>query len=68
MRDKQYGDWVHIWNELTQSAGHQLGYANMVGNIPTLTTPVYNPSGASSNVTVDSEILYIPLEFWFKSC
>jgi hypothetical protein len=64
--DKQYGDWMHIWNELTQSAGHQLGYANMVGNIPTLTTPVYNPTGSGSNVTVDGEILYIPLEFWFN--
>ena len=62
--DKQYGDWLHIWNELTQSAGHQLGYANMVGNIPTLTTPVMNTSGTS--VTVPGEILYIPLEFWFN--
>ena len=66
MRDKQYGDWIHIWNELTQSAGHQLGYANMVGNIPTLTTPVYNQSGPT--VTVDGQILYVPLEFWFKPC
>lgn len=56
--------WLHIWNELTQSAGHQLGYANMVGNIPQLTTPVLNNSG--SDVTVGSQILYIPLEFWFN--
>lgn len=62
--DKHYGDWVHIWNELTQSAGHQLGYANMVGNIPTLTTPVVVPTGASK--TVASQVLYIPLEFWFN--
>lgn len=62
--DKHYGDWLHIWNELTQSAGHQLGYANMVGNIPQLTTPVYNTG--SSAVTVPSQILYIPLEFWFN--
>jgi hypothetical protein len=49
---------------LTQSAGHQLGYANMVGNIPTLTTPVVNTG--SSAVTVAGEVLYIPLEFWFN--
>ena len=24
--DKHYGDWLHIWNELTQTAGHQAGY------------------------------------------
>lgn len=35
----------------------------MVGNIPQLTTPVKNTSG--STVTVPSQILYIPLEFWF---
>ena len=57
--DKHYGDWMHIWNELTQTAGHKVGYANMVGNVPRLTqfTPV-----AGSTPEVD---LYIPLEFWF---
>ena len=38
--DKHYGDWLHIWNELTQTAGHQAGYANMVGNVPRLTQTV----------------------------
>ena len=61
-RDKHYGDWLHIWNELTQSAGHQLGYANMVGNTPLLATPLVNSSGSSS--VVPGQILYIPLEFW----
>lgn len=61
--DKHYGDWIHIWSELTQTAGHQLGYANMVGNIPKLVNPTYNTSG--SPVTVKGEVLYIPLEFFF---
>jgi hypothetical protein len=59
--DKHYGDWLHIWNELTQTAGHQLGYANMVGNVPTLTTPVV---GGASTV-VPGQQLFIPLQFWF---
>jgi hypothetical protein len=62
--DKHYGDWLHIWNELTQSAGHQLGYANMVGNVPQLTTPLLNYSN-SADADVNGQILYIPLEFWF---
>ncbi len=62
--DKHYGDWMHIWNELTQSAGHQLGYANMVGNVPSLTTPLLNTS-TSTDATVAGQVLYIPLEFWF---
>ena len=28
--DKHYGDWLHIWNELTQTAGHWDGYKLMV--------------------------------------
>lgn len=58
--DKQYGQWLHIWNELTQQPGLQAGYANMVGNVPAL-TQVYTGKGA----TVPSTTLYIPLQFWF---
>jgi len=57
--DKHYGDWLHIWNELTQTSGHQAGYANMVGNVPALTQVVTN--GGSTPATT----LYIPLQFWF---
>lgn len=56
--------WLHIWNELTQTAGHQLGYANMVGNHPSLVTPVENKSGSA--VSVPGKTLYIPLQFWFS--
>lgn len=62
--DKHYGDWLHIWNELTQTAGHQLGYANMVGNVPQLINPITN--AGSSPISVPGEILYIPLEFWWN--
>jgi Large eukaryotic DNA virus major capsid protein/Major capsid protein N-terminus len=61
--DKHYGEWLHIWNELSQTAGHQMGYANMVGNIPQLVTPITNKSG--QDAYCPSEILYIPLQFWF---
>lgn len=62
--DKHYGDWLHIWNELTQTAGHQLGYANMVGNHPSLTNPRLVTSSTAQ--TVPETMLYIPLEFWFN--
>jgi hypothetical protein len=68
--DKHYGDWLHIWNELTQTAGHQAGYANMVGNVPRLTQPV---SGAATGAGTDCDAtscipettLFVPLQFWF---
>ena len=58
--DKQYGDWLHIWNELTQTPGHQAGYANMVGNVPKLTQVISGANGA-----VPATTLFIPLQFWF---
>jgi hypothetical protein len=60
--DKHYGDWMHIWNELTQTSGKKVGYQNMIGNVPTL-TQLTAPSGADA--LVPEMDLYIPLEFWF---
>ena len=55
--DKQYGDWLNIWNELTQEAGHQAGYDNMVGNTISLTGTGLRGTEATT--------LYVPLQFWF---
>ena len=60
--DKQYGEWMQIYSELTIKAGHSAGYANMIGNVPALTN-MYAPAGASA--TVPSTSLYIPLQFYF---
>jgi hypothetical protein len=78
--DKHYGDWLQIWNELTQEAGKQAGYAKMVGNVPQLTNliaqggdPCYNycaggePIASSSLLSCTPEYtLYVPLQFWFN--
>jgi hypothetical protein len=61
--DKHYSDWLHIWNELTQTPGRQSGYAGLVGNMSALTAPIFNESGDSR--TKAGATLYIPLEFWF---
>jgi hypothetical protein len=63
--DKHYGDWLHIWNELTQTAGHQDGYANMVGNVPALTQVYSGNSSSANSTTVPETTLYIPLQFFF---
>ena len=63
--DKHYSEWLHIWNELTQTAGHALGYANMVGNTPDLTALSTTAGNASSATVVAGKYLYIPLQFWF---
>ena len=35
--DRQYGDWMHIWNQVTLSKEQQDGYYKMVGNTTQLT-------------------------------
>ena len=77
--DKHYGDWLHVWNELTQEPGKQSGYAEMVGNVPELVNLLVQGGegcdnyctggepGASSEVRncAPEYTLYIPLQFWF---
>ena len=57
--DKHYGDWLHIWNELSQTAGHWDGYRTMVEGD--------SDWDASLSETDDKakRTLYIPLQFWF---
>ena len=79
--DKQYGDWMYIWNELSLPTGKKEGFDDMVGGegfnllpltINTGATSAAVPSGAQSAITsaVDGLVdkvttLYVPLEFWF---
>ena len=55
--DRHYGQWLHIWQELTQTKEHEDGYNVMIGNTAELTTPA---------ASVPSRTLYIPLQFWFN--
>tara|TARA_B110000285_G_scaffold57803_1_gene66071 strand:- start:3915 stop:5096 length:1182 start_codon:yes stop_codon:yes gene_type:complete len=49
---KHTGEWLHIWNELTEPSSKRQGIDEMVGTKTTLI------SGGSTR-------LYIPLQFWF---
>jgi hypothetical protein len=53
--DKQYGDWLNIWYELTHKVGQERGYARMVGNVPA------NTGLATSH---DSYVVNVPLQFF----
>ena len=77
--DRQYGDWMHIWNQLTLSAEQADGYNKMVGNTTQLTyitdptfADINGPCGASAPVQVcaprkalPETTLYVPLQFWY---
>jgi len=78
--DRQYGDWMHIWTQLTLSAEQTRGYNKMIGHTTQLvyvTDPSYadvdGPCGADGapaqvcapRKALPETTLYIPLQFWF---
>ena len=52
--DKQYGEWMYIWSQVTNRQDHALN--KMLGNVPAM----YEFSNGKAAYE-----LYIPLEFWF---
>ena len=78
--DRQYGDWMHIWNQLTLSKEQERGYNKMVGQTTALTyltdpkfanleTPCNTTDVATQTCVprkgLPESTLYIPLQFWF---
>ena len=77
--DRQYGDWMHIWNQLTLSKEQEPGYNKMVGQTTALTyltddafSDVDSACGgtAAGNVctprnALPETTLYVPLQFWY---
>ena len=77
--DRQYGDWMHIWNQLTMTSEQLRGYFKMIGNTTQLTF-ITDPSFSDVESPCDSAAprqvcaprnalpettLYVPLQFWF---
>jgi hypothetical protein len=56
--DRQFGDWLNIWHELSGDIDTDVSYDKLIGDVPILTT-------------FDREIkpsykLKVPLQFWFN--
>jgi len=78
--DKQYGDWMHIWNQLTLTSEQEEGYNKMIGNttqLTYLTDPAFAEIASACNTNnapdavcaprkaLPETTLYVPLQFWF---
>lgn len=77
--DRQYGDSMHIWNQLTMTSEQEAGYHKMIGQttqLTYLTDPNYADidgpcdTGAPRQVcaprkSLPETTLYVPLQFWF---
>jgi hypothetical protein len=55
--DKQYGQWIALWYDLTGNKRNQTLYDRMIGNDTALTT--------FDRTTKSKYTLIIPLQFWF---
>nr|AQV04380.1 major capsid protein [Prymnesium parvum DNA virus BW1] len=77
--DRHYGDWMHIWCQLTLSKEQERGYYKMIGHTTQLTY-VCDPNFANVDGPCDTggvrqvcaprnalpeTTLYVPLQFWF---
>jgi hypothetical protein len=77
--DRQYGDWMHIWNQLTLTTEAERGYNKMVGQTTQLTY-ITDPTFAdidqpctdntpaavcTPRKALPETTLYVPLQFWF---
>jgi len=77
--DRQYGDWMHIWNQLTLTSEQQRGYYKMVGNTTQLTfitDPSFNDVDGPCEANAPRQVcaprnalpettLYVPFQFWY---
>ena len=78
--DRHYGDWMHIWNQLTLTSEQASGYYKMIGHTTQLTyitdptfADIAGPCAASGGPaqvcaprkSLPETTLYIPLLFWF---
>lgn len=65
--DRQYGDWLEIWSQLTVPAGQKRGYLEMIGQDPV--TSFGQPTGLQGDLaatgTINGRTIYVPLQFWF---
>jgi len=77
--DRQYGQFMHLWNQLTMTAEQERGYNKMIGQTTQLTY-LTDPSFSTVNTPCDTgapcntcvprcslpeTTLYVPLQFWF---
>jgi hypothetical protein len=77
--DRQYGDWMHIWCQLTLSKEQERGYYKMIGNTTQLTyvcDPLFSEVDGPCSTdgirqvcaprnALPETTLYVPLQFWY---
>jgi hypothetical protein len=64
--DKQYGDWLQIWSDVSSSIDHARGLKKMLGDIPELNSiSTLSWDVPDNNLLKPSYTLFVPLQFHF---
>lgn len=64
--DRQYGEFMHIWCELSMSSDKTYGYSKITGNVADIYAPDdYSKKYQSGDIQVFKRKVYVPLHFWF---
>jgi hypothetical protein len=65
--DRQYGEWLHIWNELSLETGKRYGYEKMIGNTPDCYKPDDVNLKQENQIQSPAKEIQVPLKFWFNN-
>ena len=64
--NRQYGEWMHIWNELSIPTSKRYGYDKLIGNVPDLYIPDAFNRLKHNDIQIEGRKVYVPLKFWFN--
>ena len=64
--NRQYGEWMHIWNELSIPTSKRYGYDKLICNVPDVYIPDAFNRVEHGAVQIEGRKMYIPLKFWFN--
>lgn len=64
--NRQYGEWMHIWNELSIPTSKRYGYDKLIGNVPDLYIPDAFNRLDHNDTQIKGRKVYVPLKFWFN--
>jgi hypothetical protein len=65
MVDRQYGEFLHISNQISLGGDKREIYDKMIGNVPELMDPQFR-NGFYPQNGLKSRKIYVPLNFWFN--
>lgn len=69
LADRQYGEFLHVSNLLSQPSAKYNVYRKLIGDVPSLTNPkstTANGQYPPATPAIPSRKIYVPLNFWFN--